>query len=75
MLKKFSEFLKEWSFEPGADSGHGVGTRVRVNRPGHADHGREGRILRHHGVESLVDFGAGHGASTHNRLQHLTPIK
>jgi hypothetical protein len=67
VLKKFSDFIKEWTFEPGKDTGHKVGARVRVHLPGHADHGKEGELIRHQGTDSLVNFGPGKGASFHNR--------
>ena len=70
-MLNFTNFIKEWEFEPANDSGHPVGKTVKINQPGHANHGKTGRIVRHQGTDSLVDFGGGTNPSWHNRLQHL----
>ena len=72
-MLNFADFIKEWEFG-GSESSHQIGARVRVNDPGHANHGKQGRILRHQGVDSLVDFGAGHQPSWHNRVGALKPV-
>lgn len=64
-VQTFSDFIKEWDFDPGKDTGHGQGQLVTINEPGHPNHGKRGRIVRHQGLESGVDVGS--GLSWHNR--------
>ena len=65
VVLNFSDFIKEWSFEPGKDTGHAQGQMVQIHEPGHPNHGKQGRIVRHQGLESGVDVGT--GLSWHNR--------
>ena len=73
-MLNFSNFINEWEFG-GSESTHKLGASVTVNQPGHENHGQTGRVVRHQGVESLVDFGGGaRKASWHNRVGALKPV-
>jgi len=75
-MKSFKEYLAEVDFnmfqKTDFSYGHPKGSTVRINEPGHPNHGLEGRVLSQNGHSHGVEIG--NRVSWHN-TKNLKQVK
>jgi len=73
-MLRFTQFLKESDLqELDWNYGHPAGSTVKINEPGHPNHGKVGQVVRQMGHEHGVDVKS--GSLSWHRTDKLQPVK